>query len=125
MRIERVIADDTLILNSETGQELLRLRESTDGTAACAAVSGRLINEIVHDVEDELVALSLASEKVIIDLNEAGYISNAMIRSFLELQHLMDAKNGELILKGLSDDVFRVFEDMGVEDVFMIERSGQ
>ena len=56
---------------------------------------------------------------------EAGYISNAMIRSFLELQHLMDAKNGELILKGLSDDVFRVFEDMGVEDVFMIERSGQ
>ena len=80
---------------------------------------------VVHDVEDELVALSLASEKVIIDLNEAGYISNAMIRSFLELQHLMDAKNGELILKGLSDDVFRVFEDMGVEDVFMIERSGQ
>ena len=76
-------------------------------------------------MEDELVALSLASEKVIIDLNEAGYISNAMIRSFLELQHLMDAKNGELVLKGLSDDVFRVFEDMGVEDVFMIERSGQ
>ena len=125
MSIERVIAGDTLILNSETGQELLRLRESTDGTAACVAVSGRLINEIVHDVEDELVALSLASEKVIIDLNEAGYISNAMIRSFLELQHLMDAKNGELILKGLSDDVFRVFEDMGVEDVFMIERNGQ
>ena len=41
MSIERVIAGDTLILNSETGQELLRLRESTDGTAACAADSGR------------------------------------------------------------------------------------
>lgn len=125
MNIERVIAGDTLILNSETGQELLRLRESTDGTNTCAAVSGRLINEIVHDVEDELVALSLASEKVIIDMNETSYISNAMIRSFLELQHLMDAKNGEIVLKGLSDEVFRAFEDMGVEDVFMIERNGQ
>ena len=76
----------------------------------------------IDDVEDELVALSLASEKVIIDMDEASYISNAMIRAFLELQHLMDAKNGELVLKGLSDEVFSVFEDMGVEDVFMIER---
>ena len=125
MKIERIISGDTLILSDESGEELLRLQESTDGTVSHASISGKLINEIVHEVEDELVALSLVSEKLMVDMKGVSYISNAMIRTILELQHLMDSKSGELILMNLSGEVYGVFEDMGMEDVFMIEQNGQ
>ena len=106
-----------------SGEELLRLHESTDGKVSRAAISGKLINEVVHDVEDEMVALSLVSDTLVIDMKGVSYISNAMIRTILELQHLMDSRDGELILKDLSDEVYGAFEDMGMEDVFMIEQN--
>lgn len=123
MKIERIISGDTLILENESGEELLRLHESTDGKVSRAAISGKLINEVVHDVEDEMVALSLVSDTLVIDMKGVSYISNAMIRTILELQHLMDSRDGELILKDLSDEVYGAFEDMGMEDVFMIEQN--
>ena len=123
MKIERIISGDTLILENESGEELLRLHESTDRTVSRASISGKLINEVVHDVEDEMVALSLVSDTLVIHMKGVSYITNAMIRTILELQHLMDSRDGELILKDLSDEVYGAFEDMGMEDVFMIEQN--
>lgn len=121
MSIERFTQGDTLILTSEEEGEVLRLRERICDKTAVIEPAGKLSSEVVHDVEDELVSMALVCDNVVIDMDKVDYISNAVIRVILDLQHLIDSRQGELRLRRLSSDVYRVFEDMGIEDIFMIE----
>lgn len=121
MSIQRITEDDTLILVNEAGEEIVRIRESVEEGSALIQPTGQLSSEVAHDVEDEFVAMALTCSNVVIDMEQVSYISNAVIRTILDLQHMIDARQGMLILRNLSAEVYQTFEDMGIEDVFMIE----
>ncbi|MDO4868832.1 MAG: STAS domain-containing protein [Bacillota bacterium] len=120
MSIQRIIEGDTLILRNDAEGEILRLRETMADRSATVESAGRFTGEIVNDVQDELVAMALASDKLVLDMKAVDYISSAMLKCLLELQHLIDSRQGELILTGLSEQIYEAFEEEGLEDLFII-----
>ena len=120
MSIGSFTAGNMLILTSDRGGETVKIRESLQGETALIEPEGRLSSEMAQDIEDEFTTMAILGNRLIIDLEKVNYISNAVIRVLLELQHLIDEKKGDMVLRNLSDEVYRTFEDMGIEDVFMI-----
>lgn len=120
MSIGSFTAGNMLILTSDRDGETVKIRESLQGETALIEPEGRLSSEMAQDIEDEFTTMAILGNRLIIDLEKVNYISNAVIRVLLDLQHLIDEKKGDMVLRNLSDEVYRTFEDMGIEDVFMI-----
>lgn len=120
MSIGSFTAGNMLILTSDRDGETVKIRESLQGESAIIEPEGRLSSEMAQDIEDEFTTMAILGNRLIIDLKKVNYISNAVIRVLLELQHLIDEKKGDMVLRNLSDEVYGTFEDMGIEDVFMI-----
>ncbi len=79
---------------------------------------GELTSETIHIFEDEMVSASIYFDKIVLDCQNLTYISKAIIRFLLQLQHMMEDKDGELILKNISSGIKEAFVDMGLEDMF-------
>ena len=120
MSIGRFTAGDILILTSDRDGETVKIRESLKDGIALIEPEGRLSSEMAQDIEDEFTTMAILGDRVTIDLGQVNYISNAVIRVLLDLQHLIDERKGNMVLRNLSDEVYGTFEDMGIEDVFMI-----
>ena len=120
MSIGSFTAGNMLILTSDRDGATVKIRESLQGETALIEPEGRLSSEMAQDIEDEFTTMTILGNRLIIDLEKVNYISNAVIRVLLDLQHLIDEKKGDMVLRNLSDEVYRTFEDMGIEDVFMI-----
>ncbi len=120
MSIGRFTAGDILILTSDRDGETVKIRESLKDGIALIEPEGRLSSEMAQDIEDEFTTMAILGDRVTIDLGKVNYISNAVIRVLLDLQHLIDERKGNMVLRNLSDEVYGTFEDMGIEDVFMI-----
>ena len=120
MSIGRFTAGDILILTSDRDGETVKIRESLKDGIALIEPEGRLSSEMAQDIEDEFTMMAILGDRVTIDLGKVNYISNAVIRVLLDLQHLIDERKGNMVLRNLSDEVYGTFEDMGIEDVFMI-----
>lgn len=113
---------DILVLeNTETG-ECVRVYESIVDGQARIAPEGKLTLDLVHDLEDELTSMVLMCSSVTIDLTSVQYIANSVIRMILEIQHMVDSRGGTMKICIAGEDVWSRFEEMGLEDVFDIER---
>ncbi len=122
MGINRRMEGDILVLeNTETG-ECVRVYESIVDGQARIAPEGKLTLDLVHDLEDELTSMVLMCSSVTIDLTSVQYIANSVIRMILEIQHMVDSRGGTMKICIAGEDVWSRFEEMGLEDVFDIER---
>ena len=123
MRINRTMKDDLLVLtNPETGEQV-EIRETIEGGEAVITPSGRLTTEMTHDLEDELTAMALSCRRIEIRMQEVAYISNSVIRMILQVQHMVDARSGEMFLQELPPQIYAVFEDMGLDGILDIRTS--
>lgn len=123
MGISRKIEGDRLILeNTETG-ERVRIREEIADGQARIEPEGRLTQEMVHDLEDELTSMVLMCRLVTIDMTAVQYISSSVIHMILKIQHMMDEQDKTLKISGVGDSIWSRFQETGLEDVFDIERT--
>ena len=123
MSIKRKIDGDRLILENAENGECIRIREEIADGQARIEPEGRLTQEMVHDLEDELTSMVLMCRLVTIDMTEVRYISNSVIHMILKIQHMMDDQDKTLKISGVGDEIWSRFQDMGLEDVFDIERT--
>ena len=121
-KVSRRIAGEMLILeNAQTG-ESLRIHETVEDGVGRIAPDGELTAEMANDLEDELTSLTLLCEEIVIDMKGVSFISNSAIKKILEVQHAVDARDGTLLITGVGASIYKVFEEMGLESVFDIER---
>ena len=121
MGINREMRDETLILeNSENGARIT-IRETVKDGSVCFAPQGQLTASIVHDLEDELTSIALVCTSISVDMRDVELIDNSVIRMLLDVQHIVDGRDGELVLQNVGPDVFRQFEEMGLDAVFFFE----
>ena len=118
--INRRTEGNCLFLEDVNGKTIVILKEILQGKELTIELNGSLTSDSTHDFEDEIVAFSIMCERIILDFKELTYISNSIIKILLQLEHMMEAKDGELIIKNMGDKVRTSFEEMGLEDVFYI-----
>ncbi len=95
---------------------------SNNGTATIIKITDRL-DTVTAPVLGEKVAPVLEGDapNIILDCSEIAYISSSGLRQVLALQKTVTAKNGQLTIKGLNNEVKEVFNMTGFTALFKFE----
>lgn len=123
MAINREMLDGTLILEDMESGEKVEIRETEKDGRMIIAPIGRLSSVIAHDLEDELTSIALVCRHMTVDMSGVTYATSSVIRMLLDVQHIIDSLEGELVLTGLNSELMSRFEEMGLDAVFDIEES--
>lgn len=99
---------------------MLTIEKNRQGTELTVALDGRLDTVSAPNFE-AVVKNDLAGvESLILELKKLQYTSSAGLRVILLAQKTMN-KQGEMILKNVSEGVMEVFEMTGLADLLTIE----
>jgi anti-anti-sigma factor len=119
--IKRKIIDDTLIYADEAG-EVVSVQETEEGNRIILTVKGQLRTDVVHDIQDELIALTTVGANIVVDLAGVTYLSSTAQHMFLNTQRKMDDMGkGTLVLRKLPAAIYQEFEMTGASELLMIE----
>ena len=119
--MERIISGDTVSFCND-GNCVLSITESEQEGKIVMMLKGELRSDLVHDFEDELIALTTVGANICVDLQGLTYLSSTAQYSFLRVQQKMDRLHkGSLTLCNLTDDIYKEFESTGVSELLMIE----
>jgi len=94
---------------------------NTDNGVICK-IAGSLdtLNATAFEESRKILEES-ADKKILLDCTELSYISSSGLRQFLSLRKTVEAKGGSLTLKGLNDDIRKVFTVTGFIRLFDIQ----
>ena len=121
MSINRKMIDDHLVLENTESGESTEIWESIEDGCAFIAPKGDLTVDVTNDLEDELTSMVLTCSNMVIDMTQVHHIASSVLRMMLNIQNMVDARDGDLIIKGVRSDVMDKFEELGLDSVFDIE----
>ena len=85
-------------------------------------LTGRLDTAASQEVSPELLALQeKADNTIVLDCTEMSYISSSGLRIFLALRKAAAVKGGNVIIRGINNDIRSVFMMTGFLSLFEIE----
>ncbi|MDO4815902.1 MAG: STAS domain-containing protein [Bacillota bacterium] len=84
----------------------------------CIVLQGRLDTTTAPQLEAELELEGITA--LVLDFSELSYISSAGLRVLLATQKVMN-KQGEMLLRGVNEDIMEVFDITGFSDILTIE----
>ncbi|MBE9224586.1 anti-sigma factor antagonist [Phormidium sp. LEGE 05292] len=70
------------------------------------------------EVQDEVLPLAKPESKILLDMTEVPYTSSAGLRMLLSLYRQVSAKDGRLVLVGLSEEIKDTMSITGFLDFF-------
>lgn len=132
IEMELCYAGDRLIRRSfETGnynamtkeglQMSLTLNDEKKEKELTYALEGRLDTTTAPMLEESIKANIEDVEKLVFDFEKLEYISSAGLRTLLSAQKTMN-KQGEMLVKNVSDAIMEVFDITGFSDILTIEK---
>lgn len=96
------------------------IQKTLNGTTLEVKLDGRLDTTTSPKLEEELRDSVDGLTCLVFDFEKLEYISSAGLRVLLAMQKIMN-KQGEMILKNVSETVMEVFEITGFSDILTIE----
>ena len=98
----------------------MTISKNQDGNNLVIALEGRLDTTTSPDLEKELKESLDGIESLTFDLGALDYISSAGLRVLLSAQKTMN-KQGDMVVKNVSEEIMEVFEVTGFSDIPTIE----
>lgn len=99
---------------------MLNIEKKSEGNNLTIELTGRLDTTTAPDLEKEVKGNIEGVESLVFDFNALEYISSAGLRVLLSAQKIMN-KQGEMVVKNVSDDLKEIFEVTGFSDILNIE----
>ena len=96
------------------------IQKTLNGTTLEVKLDGRLDTTTSPKLEEDLRDSVDGLTCLVLDFEKLEYISSAGLRVLLAMQKIMN-KQGEMILKNVSETVMEVFEITGFSDILTIE----
>lgn len=120
-KIQRSMQGNELIL-SVNGQQVLSMAEELQEDCLLITAGGAVSSDVVHDFQDELVALATVGKDIRLDLAAVTYLSNAAMQALLQVQQQMDSmERGSLTLIHVPKEILTDFSRIGLDELLMIE----
>lgn len=120
MALIRKIEDDTVQLWDGSTQ-ILAIREAVEGNQVLVVLQGMLRSDTVHDLNDELMALTTLGMDLTVDMAEVKSICAASQHVLLRVQQKMDdLGKGSLQLQKLPAAILEEFEKTGLSELLDI-----
>ena len=98
----------------------MEIIKNLDGSKLNIALEGRLDTSTAPALEEELKVSLDGINDLVLDFEKLEYISSAGLRVVLSAQKTM-AKQGQMKLVNVNDEVMEVFEITGFVDILTIE----
>lgn len=98
----------------------MNIQKTVNGTTLAVQLEGRLDTTTSPKLEEELRGSIDGVTSLVIDFEKLEYISSAGLRVLLSMQKIMN-KQGEMLLKNVSETIMEVFEVTGFSDILSIE----
>lgn len=98
----------------------MNIQKTVTGTTLAVQLEGRLDTTTSPKLEEELRGSVDGMTSLVIDFEKLEYISSAGLRVLLAMQKIMN-KQGEMLLKNVSETIMEVFEVTGFSDILSIE----
>ena len=98
----------------------MTISKNQDGNNLVIALEGRLDTTTSPDLEKELKESLDGIESLTFDLGALDYISSAGLRVLLSAQKTMN-KQGDMVVKNVSEEIMEVFEVTGFSDILTNE----
>jgi anti-sigma B factor antagonist len=81
---------------------------------------GNIDSRTAGEFERKTVEATQEEDKVIIDLSKVEFLSSAGLRVLLMLYRQVKARNGKIVLVGVSEDIQDVMENTGFINFFIL-----
>ncbi|SDA74517.1 anti-sigma B factor antagonist [Butyrivibrio sp. INlla18] len=98
----------------------MTINKIANGSDLTIALDGRLDTTTAPQLDDELKTSLSGVKKLEIDLGKLEYISSAGLRVLLSAQKVMN-KQGEMVVRNVSEEIKEIFEVTGFVDILTIE----
>lgn len=95
--------------------EIIKTRKESELNIA---LQGRLDTVTAPQLEAELELDGITT--LVLDFTALDYISSAGLRVLLAMQKIMN-RQGEMLLRGVNEDIMEVFDITGFSDILTIE----
>lgn len=99
---------------------MLDIKKNIDGKKLEIVLSGRLDTTTAPMLDASVKESIEGIESLVFDFAKLEYISSAGLRVLLSTQKTMN-KQGDMVVKNVSDDVKEIFEVTGFADILTIE----
>jgi len=92
--------------------------------AMSAQLIGRLDTPAAMEVTREVQPLiDNADRTIVLDCSQMDYISSSGLRIFLTIRKAASAKGGKVVLRGMKEDIRKVFMMTGFLNLFEVEKA--
>ena len=98
----------------------MTIEKTLNGTELTINLIGRLDTTTAPQLEAELKQNISGVEKLVLNFAALEYLSSAGLRVLLAAQKVMN-KQGDMVVKNVSDEVNEIFEVTGFSDILTIE----
>ena len=99
---------------------MLNINQNTEGAKMVLALEGRLDTTTAPQLEAVVKNQLSGIEDLTFDIKDLEYVSSAGLRVLLSAQKIMN-KQGDMLIKNVSEDVMEVFEVTGFSSILNIE----
>ena len=98
----------------------MTINKTLNGNALTIGLEGRLDTTTAPALDDELKTALEGVNALTFDLAKLEYISSAGLRVLLSAQKVMN-KQGNMVVKNVSEEINEIFEVTGFVDILTIE----
>lgn len=98
----------------------MNIKKSVNGSVLSVELEGRLDTTTSPRLEEELRSSIAGITSLVIDFEKLEYISSAGLRVLLAMQKIMN-RQGEMMIKNVSETVMEIFEVTGFVDILNIQ----
>lgn len=92
----------------------------TENSILIITLEGSIDSKTASEVQQKILEASVNSVNVIIDLTKVDFVSSAGLRVLLMVYRQIKAKNGKVILVGVSEEIMEVMSMTGFINFFEI-----
>ena len=91
-----------------------------EGNKLTIALEGRLDTMTAPELDQELRSSLEGIQELVVDMAQLEYVSSAGLRVLLSAQKVMN-KQGEMVVRNVSEQIMEVFEVTGFTDILNIQ----
>ena len=105
----------------DNGVEKACIAEAEADGVITITLSGTLSQETANTLLDEMTALIVAGQGIVVDLEKTTYVSASVMEALLRTEKLLEKSNKYLRIINMSQDVYDGFKARGLHELLDIE----
>ena len=118
--MEIVYIEDTIRF-IEGGEEKASFQEKLDGNMVVLSLGGTISGEINNALLDEMMALIVADQVLVLNFKNVTYLSPSSMEIILKMERKMEEKGKYLRLIEMPQNIYDIFKNRGMHELLEIE----